>query len=90
MEGISRKSLALVVFIIFFSSLLLLNVESRVLNEKYDLHEVDSAIEKILDEMHVEAMKTGGPSHGGQGHGLTPGLTLGSIKRSGPSPGAGN
>lgn len=63
-----------------FFSLILLSSLFRV-NDP-----VESAIEKILGELYVEAMKTGGPSHGGEGNGLT----LGGIKRSGPSPGEGN
>lgn len=51
---------------------------------------VDREMMKILEELYVEAVKTGGPSHGGDGHAATNALTLGGIKRSGPSPGSGN
>ncbi|PIN13506.1 hypothetical protein CDL12_13864 [Handroanthus impetiginosus] len=91
MEGSGRKYIALLVFVIFLNSFLLVNVEGRVLNGKCHLRGVDSAIEKNLDELHVQAIKTGGPSHGGAGHGATHGLTLEGMKKPGPSaPGEGH
>ncbi|KAG8377487.1 hypothetical protein BUALT_Bualt08G0038000 [Buddleja alternifolia] len=51
---------------------------------------IDRDIMKILDNLYVEAIKNGGPSHGGEGHAETNALTLGGIKKSGPKPGTGN
>ncbi|KAL8487503.1 hypothetical protein ACS0TY_023532 [Phlomoides rotata] len=47
---------------------------------------IEREIVKVLDDLYVEGIKTGGPSHAGDGHSFT----LGGIKNSGPSPGAGN
>lgn len=80
MEASRKLSITLFFSLILLSSLFRVN-EARLLNDP-----VESAIEKILGELYVEAMKTGGPSHGGEGNGLA----LGGIKRSGPSPGEGN
>lgn len=76
------KSLTL--FLLLLSSLIMfvpIN-EARPIRDSM----IEREIEKVLNELYVEAIKTGGPSHGGDGHGLT----LGGIKKSGPSPGAGN
>ncbi|KAK4348856.1 hypothetical protein RND71_031611 [Anisodus tanguticus] len=62
---------------ILFSSSLFLNIEARPL----------STIEKVVDGLYIEAVKTGGPSSRGEGHNYIDASTLGGIKNSGPSPG---
>ncbi|KAL6504360.1 hypothetical protein OROGR_026283 [Orobanche gracilis] len=49
-------------------------------------------ITKVLDYLHLEAIKSGGPSDGGDGHATRNASTMGleGIKKSGPSPGDGN
>lgn len=81
----------------FFSNLLLLFLllsafvfanEARLLKSQ---NSVEMEIVKVLDGLYVEAVKTGGPSRGGDGHAATNrALTLGGIKKSGPSPGEGH
>ncbi|KAG6438108.1 hypothetical protein SASPL_103044 [Salvia splendens] len=53
---------------------------------------LEMEIMKVLDDLYIEAVKTGGgPSPRGEGHATTNrALTLEGIKKSGPSPGAGN
>ena len=50
---------------------------------------VTKGIENLFDEQFIEAIKTGGPSSGGEGHNFPNDIaqTLGGIKNSGPSPG---
>ncbi|KAL1546922.1 hypothetical protein AAHA92_23455 [Salvia divinorum] len=75
----------------FFSNLLfLLLLGSFVFGNEARMvkphNSVEMDITKVLDDLHVEAVKTGG-----EGHATTNGaLTLEGIKKSGPSPGAGN
>lgn len=86
----NRGVLSFFICAVLLSSLFFTN-EGRVIKEKHS-NPIDSEIEKVLEELYVEAMKTGGPSHGGEGHGATHGwgLTLEGIKTSGPSPGQGH
>lgn len=52
---------------------------------------MEGQIANILDGLYLQAMKTGGPSRGGDGHAETHSLNdLAKIHNSGPSPGAGN
>lgn len=74
----------LVLSLVVFSVVFVVPSNGRPLSEKGN--DVDGEIEKVLEELYLKGMKTGGPSHGGDGHALT----LGGIKKSGPSPGAGN
>lgn len=64
--------------------------EARLLKAQNSIDEME--IMKVLDGLYVDAVKTGGgPSRGGGGHEATNrALTLEGIKKSGPSPGAGN
>lgn len=80
----NRKLFSFFISVILLSSLFFVN-EGRLLKGKCQ-DPIDSAIEKILDELYVEAMKMKGE----EGNGTTLGLTLAGIKKSGPSPGQGN
>lgn len=76
------KRVALLLFLLLLSSLFF-SIEARPIRDS----EPQSMIEgEIIEELYVEAIKTGGPSHGGDGHAATHAL----IHKSGPSPGAGN
>ncbi|KAH6782253.1 hypothetical protein C2S52_000866 [Perilla frutescens var. hirtella] len=83
----------------FFSNLLLLILlisfvfvnEARLLKPDRNQSPIEKEIMKVLDDLYVVAVKTGGPSHGGDGHAATnKALTLEGIKKSGPSPGEGH
>lgn len=83
----------------FFSNLLLLVLlcsfifvnEARLLKPVQNQSSIEMEIMKVLDDLYVAAVKTGGPSNGGEGHAaIHKALTLDGIKKSGPSPGAGN
>lgn len=69
----------------------ILGNEARMMKPHSSL-EIEMEIMKVLDDLYVEAVKTGGgPSDRGEGHATTNrALTLEGIKKSGPSPGAGN
>lgn len=79
------KSLLLVIFVLLFSSFFFIN-EARPLSMAEQHNSIESSVEKL----YLEAIKTGGPSHGGEGHRSTNDLTLEDIKKSGPSPGDGH
>lgn len=84
----------------FFLNLLLLLVllgsfvfvsEARSLKPVQNKSSIEMEIMKVLDDLYVAAVKTGGPSNGGDGHAtITRALSLDGIKKSGPSPGSGN
>lgn len=80
------KSLTLLTFLLFIVFILSVNqVEAR--NPKNLMHQtsIDTKITKILGELYVEAIKTGGPSHGGDGHAFTDSLTSDGIKNPDPN-----
>lgn len=83
----------------FFSNILLLVLfvslvfasEARLLKPVQNQSSIEMEIMKVLDDLYVAAVKTGGPSNGGDGHAtITNALSLDGIKKSGPSPGSGN
>ncbi|KAL6521893.1 hypothetical protein OROMI_031770 [Orobanche minor] len=70
-------------------------VDARLIRTSSSEHENKNdsrEITKVLDYLHLEAIKNGGPSDGGAGHATRNASTLrlGGIKKSGPSPGDGN
>lgn len=87
-----KTNVALCSVLLLLISCHLFSVQARLLKPAADQNRnsIEMEIAKVLNHLYVEAVKTGGPSHGGDGHAATHGLTLGGIKRSGPSPGAGN
>ncbi|KAG8377486.1 hypothetical protein BUALT_Bualt08G0037900 [Buddleja alternifolia] len=84
------KSLTLFTVLILLLSCIFFPNEARLFKPVQQQNMIDREIMKILDDLYVEAMKNGGPSHGGDGHAATDALTLGGIKKSGPSPGDGH
>ncbi|KAL9172332.1 hypothetical protein ABFS82_03G038800 [Erythranthe guttata] len=91
-KGVKSVTLFFVlVLVVIVMGCLFFSVEARVLKSDANYQQnhksaIEMDIVKILEDLYVEGVKTGGPSHGGDGHALT----LGGIKKSGPSPGAGN
>lgn len=81
----SLKSLLLLIFLLFIFILSVNQVEAR--NPKNLMHRssIDTEVTKILGELYVEAIKTGGPSHGGDGHAFTNSFNSDGIKNSGPN-----
>ncbi|CAH2050220.1 unnamed protein product [Thlaspi arvense] len=60
---------------------------ARPLNDAERGSSINEAIESIFEGFYIGAIKTGGPTPRGKGHGLIPGQALGGIKSSGgPSP----
>lgn len=88
-KGLKPLTLLITCLLLLLSSLFFPN-EARPMRTLEHQSVIDREIMKVLDELYVEAIKTGGPSHGGDGHAATNALTLEGIKKSGPSPGAGN
>ncbi|CAN4122617.1 unnamed protein product [Withania somnifera] len=81
------KFFAVFIVLHFFSnSLFSFNSEAHVLNSTEN-QIMESSIDKFLEGLYVEAIKTGGPSSRGEGHRSIDALTVGGIKISGPSPG---
>lgn len=85
MARTSLKSLILLIFLLFIFILSVNQVEAR--NPKNLMHgsSIDTEVTKILGELYVEAIKTGGPSHGGDGHAFTNSLNSDGIKNSDPN-----
>ncbi|PIN16435.1 hypothetical protein CDL12_10913 [Handroanthus impetiginosus] len=87
MAKLGLKPLTLLAFLLFLFSFVLFLNEARPLgNIEPQKYIIEGDIMKILEDLYYEAVKTGGPSHGGDGHGKINALTLGWIKKSGPSP----
>ncbi|CAA0840676.1 Unknown protein [Striga hermonthica] len=95
--GKGLKSLSFVAFVLLllllFSSVLFVTIDARPIKTLVDQENTinNNEITKVLDMLHLEAVKNGGPSRGGDGHASTSVVTLeGMIKQSGPSPGDGH
>lgn len=75
-------------FLVFLlvSSLLFIT-EARPFNAGQTRNIADGGIEISFRGFYMQAIKTGGPSSGGNGHEFTNAQTLGGIKESGPSAG---
>lgn len=86
MAKVDLKHVAAFSFLLLLLSSFFVQNEARLLKTIQHESSIEVEIMKVLNDLYLEAVKTGGPSHGGDGHALT----LGGIKRSGPSPGAGN
>lgn len=80
-KGLKRVTLLVFLLLLLLLSSFFFSIEARPVRDSEP---------QSMEELYVEAIKTGGPSHGGDGHAATHALTLGEINRSGPSPGAGN
>ena len=79
------KSIITVLLVLLFLNSTLFVANAHHLNVEKLHKSVDKAMGSIIDELYVEAIETGGPSSGGNGHGFTNAQILG-IKTSGPSP----
>jgi hypothetical protein len=78
-------------FIVLLLSSEIFMSEARPLHADKPRSSITKGVEIFVGgRLDIKGIKTGGPSPGGEGHGITNARSLGVVKNSGPGPGEGH